>query len=170
MNDREPPDHGAPPLGVDLGCVPQHDGIHDPDSATPVTTPEAQEDAGPKVQYSTGTRPKVRINPTDYLSYTSDSEDDNIPDHDRAFDWDNFGTDLECNVICEEPPSYRLAIPLDQAINLDYVLPLTSTPASSSQEARGTSRISAPRRQLPLEVDRREASYLSRLNPFRKRK
>ena len=174
MNDHEPPAHGGAPLGVDLGLVPQNDGIHDPDSATPETTPETQEstpgqDAGPRVQYPTGTRPKVRINPTDYLSYTSDSEDSDVPDHDRAFTWDNFGTDLECNVICEDPPSYILAIPLDQAINLDCVLPLTSTPASSSQEARSTSRISAPRRQLPLEVDRREASYLSRLNPFRKR-
>ena len=147
---------------------------------TPETTPEKEiqsegqepgKEAELQEQLRTGTRPKVRLNITEYLSQTSDSEDNTNTDHDKAFDWDNFGTDLECNVICEEPPSYRLSIPLDQAINLDYVLPLTSTPVPVlSPQERSRNRVSAPRRQLPLEVDKREASFLSRLNPFRKRK
>ena len=87
---------------------------------------------------------------------------------------DNYGTDLECNVVCEEPPLYRLSIPLDQDVNLDAVLPLTSTPVQyrfqPKSEPRTRPRISAPRRKLPEEREKEELSFLSRLNPFRKKR
>ena len=111
---------------------------------------------------------KVRLDPSEYLSSTSDSDDaSNVLDDN--YGWDNYGTDLECSV-AEGPTSYR-SVPLDKAVNLDLVLPLRSTPISSRtpcSSSRGP-RVSAPRRPLPCEQDKKELSFLSRLNPFRKR-
>ena len=152
---------------IDHGRIHQVDGIEMPDSASPDTTPENKA----ATVLCTGARPKVRLDPSEYLSYTSDSDVEAAPDLNKAMDWDNYGTALECDVVCEDPPSYRLSIPLDQAVNLDCVLPLTSTPVPSllHPDRRLRSRVSAPRRPLPGEVERKEASFLSRLNPFRKR-
>jgi hypothetical protein len=154
----------------DHGTILQVDGVTIPDSATPDTTPE--KDSAPEELPATvtGTRPKVRLDPSEYLSCTSDSDDaSNVLDDalHTTPEWDNYGTDLECSV-GEIPISYR-SVPLDQAVNL--ILPLTSTPIPSTtpgSSSRGP-RVSAPRRQLPYEQDRKESSFLSRLNPFRKK-
>jgi hypothetical protein len=158
-----------------LGIIAQVDGTDIPDSATPDTTPEKETDQ-PQLLSATGARPKVRLATSQYLSSSSDSDTEthHVPSLNDALDWDNYGTDLECSVLCEDPPSRMLAIPLDQAINLDSVLPLTSTPVASpldrARRCHERSRVSAPRRQLPEEVDRKEASFLAQLNPFRKKR
>ena len=157
-----------------------------PDSATPDTTPEKEAEpmstndpqAPSDITTSAGTCPgarpksKVRLVPGEYLLDTSDS-DSEIPQHDAAFtaapDWDNLGTDLECCDMQEDQLTYR-SIPLDRAVNLDEVLPLTSTPYQSpSNENDRRRRISALRRPLPAERDQSESRFISKLNPFRKR-
>ena len=109
----------------------------------------------------------MRLDPSEYLSSSSDSEDVIVAPDDAIPDWDNYGTDLECSVAKDDPIAYR-SIPLDQAINLDLVLPLTSTPVPAPGSAWAP-RVSALRRQLPCELDKKESSFLSRLNPFRKK-
>ena len=169
-----------------LGVIHQVDGIAMPDSATPDTTPEKEAEpmstndpqAPSDITTSAGTCPgarpksKVRLVPGEYLLDTSDS-DSEIPQHDAAFtaapDWDNLGTDLECCDMQEDQLTYR-SIPLDRAVNLDEVLPLTSTPYQSpSNENDRRRRISALRRPLPAERDQSESRFISKLNPFRKR-
>ena len=120
-----------------LGNIAQVDGTDIPDSATPDTSPDKETDQ-PHLLSATGTRPKVRLATSQYLSSTSDSdiETHHVPSLNDALDWDNYGTDLECSVLCEGPPSRMLAIPLDQAVNLDSVLPLTSTPVASPLDFR----------------------------------
>ena len=150
-----------------FGAILQVDGTVVPDSATPDTTPEKDDGLFP----AGGARPKIRLEASQYLSSSSDSPDqvDPGPSLDDALDWDNYGADLECSVQCEDSPFSRPSIPLDQAINLDCVLPLTSTHFELPPNRPRRSRVSALRRLLPGEVDRKEVSFLSRLNPFRKR-
>ena len=139
-------------------CYAQVDGTAIPDSATPDTTPEKETDQ-PHLLSATGTRPKFRLETTQYLSSTSDSDTKThqAPGLNDALDWDNCGTALECSVQCEDAPSYRLAIPLDQAVTLDTVLPLTYTPVVSPLDRARRSRVSASRRKLSEE----EGSQLS---------
>lgn len=151
-----------------FGAIPQVDGTDIPDSATPDTTPEKENEQ--ILTFAIGTRSKIRLDPSQYLSSTSDSdaESHHTPGLNDALDWDNYGTALECD---DHPLTHRPEISLDQVSNLDSILPLTSTPAPASSplsRARKT-RVSAPRRLLPEEIDRKETTFLSKLNPFRKK-
>ena len=154
------------------GVIHQLDGLAIPDSATPETSPEKEDILQQFPTILVGTKPKIRLHTTEYLSDTSDDNVDSNINLDEALhvtpDWDNFGTDLECSVAQDTPASYR-SVPLDQVVNLDHILPLTSTPVPTPSPGRLRSRISAMRRQLPMEYDKKESSFLSRLNPFRKR-
>ena len=136
--------------------IPQLEGAE----VTPDDSPEIIE---------TGTRPKtgIRLGIGDYVN-DSDSDHDrtkhrlnNALSHAASMEWDAYGTDFEDDV------------KLDRVQNLDMVLPLTSTPVDSLSTplAPRRPRTSLPRRLLPLERegDRDERSFLSKLNPFRKR-
>ena len=166
------------------------DNIQDDHEAVPDQQHIQQVDgfAGPTPDTSpgTGARPKtnVRFGPTEYVQSSSDSEPSAGPGLNDALsmDWDAFGTELECSVSDDASLHQRFPlnkvvnldrIPLDKVVNLDTILPLTSTPLSSPENntfPTRRQRTSMPRRPLPIELEDSEPSFLSRLNPFRKRK
>ena len=162
----------------------QVDGGDEPESLTPSpnTSPDQE-----TIHTVTGTREKTRLNFAEYLSNDSSYEfSRNILDKSRteSMDWDNLGTDLE------SPPRFfnlpTLEINLDRATNLEHCLPLSSTPLSprksqchpqlsSYPNSPRRPRISRLRRSLPLEIEEgnpedNAPAFLSRLNPFRKKK
>ena len=109
------------------------------------------------------------MNVGEYFTDTTDSDENDSNRHLNdavSMEWDALGTDLE-----EDSSSYH-PIQLDRAVNLNSVLPLTSTP-NYRQETPHTARrqrISMPRRPLPLEMEVNEGNFLSRLNPFKKKR
>ena len=147
----------APPRAIQ-----QVDGNDAPDSVTPDTSPEILLGARPKTV--------IRIGPSDFLDSSEDTEDYDVNKLDRAaigssLEWDACGTDLE-TPLARDHTAHNLyePIPLDRAVNLDEVLPITSTPIP-----RRKPRISAPRRTLPIEKEGNRPRFISKLNPFRKK-
>ena len=162
-------DCANPPQHV---AIAQLDGLHIPGSLTPTpdTTPEKED----------GPREPIRFGLDDYLD--SSNEESPVPILDKSFtgspEWDSYGTHLERPLLFDQPP--RRITNLDRPVDMSLVLPLTSTPIPHSRP-----RVSGQRKLLPLEVkdraddagnrtdeddDQHPPKFLSKLNPFRKKK
>ena len=150
---------------MDRADIDQLDGSYIPKSLTP--SPERDEELD---------RFRHRSEANSFIN-TSFYSNSSVATLDKSFtnspEWDSYGTQLET------PPSRRTCVlrePVEHVTNLDkvadlsLVLPLTSTPEPPRPVSVPRSRISEPRRLLPLEEDDDQTpNFLSRLNLFRKK-
>ena len=165
-------------VGNNIGQV---DGAEVPASLTP--TPETSPDQ--ELAKPTGTRPKlsVRFGPADYDGSSESDLDDSpysflrrcsyakdLDSSDQIQDpYENLPLDTAVNYGRHALTVTIGNIPLDRAVNLDNVLPISSTPKPDDQPEK-RSRISNLRRLLPLESPREtRPAFLNMLNPFKKK-
>ena len=129
--------------------IPQIDGTYLPESATPDTSPEKSNQD--HVTDSTGARSKIRFDAIQFLSSSSDNDEEppDSPGFNTAFDWDSYGTELECDL--PVLPTHKPPVDLNQVANLDHVLPLTSTPLPVHQRQTSDKETYSASRSPPTE-------------------
>ena len=186
------------PPQEDQGAVHQLDGMDDPASLTPTPETSPEYPIGPS-ETGTRAKTGLRLNLGHYLSSDSSVDSVNPLDRSRtdSMAWDAIGTDLESpprffnlpikEVLLDKASNLELRLPISstpisphqtppedlnllQPINLEHRLPISSTPVTPRRP-----RISNPRRSLPLELEQENnedsiPAFLTRLNPFRKKK